>query len=63
MTYTKEDLIAWCEELHDSLIACDPSASEDALDSFIEIQEEQECFSFACAAAGYTEDEIIDACN
>ena len=63
MNYTKEQLIEWAEELHADLIACDPSVSEGALDWFIEIQEEQDCLASACSRAGYTLEEITDACN
>ena len=60
MIYTKEELINWAQELHNDLMACDPSTSVEAMDQFFDIQEEQECFAAACTKAGYEVDQILD---
>ena len=55
---TKYELAEWMHGLYLELIDCDPSASEYALDSFCEIQDEQDELAKAITAAGFTFDEI-----
>ena len=60
MTYTKDELVAWYEELNQELLACDPSVSAEALDSFHEIQEESDVLARRVAEAGLTMEDIED---
>ena len=55
---TKYELAEWMYGLHTSLIECDPSESEYALEHFCEIQAEQEELDQAIKAAGFTFEEI-----
>lgn len=55
---TKYELAEWMHGLYLALIECDPSESEYALESFCEIQAEQEELDEAIKAAGFTFEEI-----
>ena len=61
MTYSKSELVDWYVAKHHALIACDPSADEDALDAFIDAQLDGEELEQQIQSSGFSLEEIEDA--